>query len=91
MGKGRVGGHRDAGVIERYRDNVAHLCGGASACSLLVPPIVYETGSMVCHGLMVYARTPTRVLSFLLNARTRQSCWRSIRRENVRALGILDV
>ena len=29
MGKGRGGVHRDAGVIERSRDNVVHLCGGA--------------------------------------------------------------
>ena len=88
--RGRGGGNRDAGEIERCRDNEAHLLGGAGANSLLVPPIVYEMGSLVCHGLMVYGRTSTRVLSFLLNPRTRHSCWRSIRSENARALGIMD-
>jgi hypothetical protein len=32
LGKRRGGGKRDAGEIERDRDNVAHLCGGASFC-----------------------------------------------------------
>ena len=32
--RGREGGNRDAGGIKRYRDNVAHLVGGAITRSL---------------------------------------------------------
>ena len=36
--RGRGGGLRDAEEMERYRDNLAHLCGGASSrISLSLP------------------------------------------------------
>ena len=37
--RGRGGGNRDAGEIERCRDNEAHLVGGAGANSLHSSPV----------------------------------------------------
>ena len=65
MSEGRGGGYRDAGEIEHYRDNVAHLIGESKGASAGFIADADDVCPLCREGCMMQGRTSTRVSSFL--------------------------